>query len=91
MIRTSTSPIDMPKWKEEIPQDLYPPYTISPEYTHTRDIVQTKQVLLGSIYVYTYMHTITTNAKRGHGFERKEGEVYRRVWGGGRERANDES
>ena len=38
--------------------------------------------------IHTQMHTMTTNEKRGHGFERKQGKVYKRVWREEREEIN---
>lgn len=33
-----------------------------------------------NIHVHTYVHVITSNEKRGHGFEKEQGKVYVRMW-----------
>lgn len=32
------------------------------------------------VYTNTYMHAVTVDEKRGHGFEREQGGVYRKAW-----------
>lgn len=51
---------------------------VSLENTSMRNIIQTEQVILKSMYVYTYMH-LTINEKRDHKFEREQGKVYEKV------------
>lgn len=40
-----------------------------PREIHASNIIWTQQVILGNIYVYTYMHAIATSEERGHEFE----------------------
>lgn len=44
--------------------------------THTSNSMQTEQVTVRDIYVYTYMDVTTLNVKRGHEFE---AEVYNKL------------
>lgn len=43
---------------------------------HINNIIQTKQIILRNIYVFTYIHAKTTNEIRGHALEGEQGGVY---------------
>lgn len=62
-------------------QLLIPCSTVGPESIRMRDIIQIEQAIVRKTYVciYTYMHAITSNEKRGHTFEREQGSA---VWKG---------
>lgn len=54
---------------------------VNPENIHTSIIVWTEQLIFGNINKYTHMHAITTDGKRGHGFEGKQEGVYGQTGG----------
>lgn len=56
-------------------QLLIPCSIIGPESIHMCDIIHIEQAIVRNtyVYIYTYMHAITSNGKRGHQFEREQG------------------
>lgn len=60
------------------------------ENMHISKIIWNQLVIFRNIFAYrnTYMHTITINEKRGHGFAEERGGVFDRVWRKGRNKCN---
>ena len=50
--------------------------------------MRTEKVILKNIYVYTYMHVITINKRRGHKYERVKEGIYKRKGEGREKRCN---
>lgn len=62
----------------------------APENIHTSSTMQTEKAKF--IYVEPpppHTHTLTISENRGHEFERKQGQVYERVWREKMGRVND--
>lgn len=68
----------------------HPTSTVSPEFIHTTDIIQTEQAVIRylgififisihgtyTIHIHIHLMLCTINVKRGHGFDRKQEEGY---------------
>lgn len=58
----------------------------SPENTYMSNIIQTEQVIIRNVCVYTYVHVKTTHEERGNEFQREQGEGYVGEFGGRKEK-----
>lgn len=57
------------------------PIPVSPENVYTSDIRQTEKSIFIYLGIHVYLH-MCINKKRGHKFEREQGGIDGRVWGG---------
>lgn len=61
-----------------------PNTNVSSENIHMNHVTQTEQAVFRNTHthtcIYAYMHVTISNEKRGLGFERKQGKIYKRFW-----------